>query len=70
VKPLIVIAFALAAAGTVAIVGWGRSTESAETRAELDAVVVDHVRHLLSNRFDAAWARMHADDRRAIGRRS
>jgi hypothetical protein len=72
VKALVVIAFALvvAAAGTVAIAGWGRSTEPAETRAKLDAVVVEHVRHLLSNRFDAAWARMHADDRRAIGRRS
>lgn len=39
-----------------------------ETRAQLNSVVVDHVRDLLVDRFDPAWARIHPTDRRAVGR--
>ena len=43
-------------------------TGGVETRAKLNSVVVDHVRDLLADRFDPAWARIHPTDRRAVGR--
>jgi hypothetical protein len=39
-----------------------------ETRAKLNSVVLSHVRDLLADRFDPAWARIHPTDRRAVGR--
>jgi hypothetical protein len=46
----------------------GGHASGVETRAKLDSVAVDHVRNLLVDRFDPAWARIHPTDRRAVGR--
>ena len=54
------------ALASVAPVG---QTGVAETRADLDTVVVRHVTALLSDRFGPAWRRVHPVDRRAIGRK-
>ena len=56
------------AAATMVSIAMAGASARAETRAELDSVVVDHVDDLLADRYDTAWARIHPVDRRAVGR--
>jgi hypothetical protein len=65
----VAVSFVLAAIASAALVELGHGSKSAETRAGLPSVVVQHVNDLLANRFDAAWERVHPDDRRAVGRK-
>ena len=58
------------AAATMVSIAMAGASARAETRAELDSVVVDHVGDLVADRYDTAWARIHPADRRAVGRRA
>jgi hypothetical protein len=66
-KLLLACAFALGVAVPLAASELAKSSPP-ESRAALDGVVVRHVRDLLADRYDAAWARIHPADRRAVGR--
>lgn len=55
-------------AATIVSIAVAGAPTRAETRAELDSVVLDHVDDLLADRYGPAWARIHPADRRAVGR--
>ena len=67
-RTVIASGLAWVAAATMVSIAMAGAPPRAETREELDAVVVDHVDDLLANRYDTAWARIHPADRRAVGR--
>jgi hypothetical protein len=66
-KLLLAVAFVLGIAASVSVIELAKPGP-AESRAALDGVVVRHVEDLLADRYDAAWARIHPADRRAVGR--
>jgi hypothetical protein len=68
VKLLVALAFALGLAAPIVVNAISPGSAAAETRAALGGVVVAHVDDLLSDRYDAAWARIHPADRQAVGR--
>ena len=67
-RTVIASALVWVAAATLVSIALAGGPAGAETRAELDSVVVDHVGDLLADRYDIAWARIHPADRRAVGR--
>lgn len=62
------LAFALGLAAAIAVVAFATRDGGGEKQADLNGVVVAHVRQLLTNRFDLAWDRVHPSDRAAVSR--
>jgi hypothetical protein len=62
------LAFALGLAAAITVFAFLTRDGAAEKQADLNPVVVAHVRQLLTNRFDLAWDRLHPSDRATVNR--